>query len=137
MRGTKKIMETGNMYSLEDGYSVFDNMSNTPSAHRKNKYEQMARLDNLGAFQIFFTMSCADTRWLENISSFFAESGIQLIYNVDNDGKSNISIRILDEEYVSLDQYLSTLPESFHEILRKKCGNGYKNFQASISNFLA
>lgn len=33
VRGTRKATEYGNVYSLEDGYSVFDNASNTPSFH--------------------------------------------------------------------------------------------------------
>ena len=29
----------------------------------------LAKLDNLGPFHFFFTLSCADKRWDENISS--------------------------------------------------------------------
>ena len=44
-------------------------MKNTPKLWKKAKYEMIARLDNLGPFQLFFTLSCADMRWTENFAA--------------------------------------------------------------------
>ena len=41
------------MYLLHDGFTVFDNTSNTPTYWKKAKYEMMAKLDNFGPFQAF------------------------------------------------------------------------------------
>ena len=68
-RGKKSITPAGEKtYRLEDGFSVFDKISNTPSYWKTAKYEMQAKLENLGPFQFFFTLSCADSRWDENFS---------------------------------------------------------------------
>ena len=70
LRGKEKSSENGySTYSLDDGFSVFDNISNTPKYWKTAKNEMLAKLDNLGPFQFFFTLSCADKRWDENLSS--------------------------------------------------------------------
>ena len=53
-KGKKKTNEEGrSKYRLEDPYSVFQSVLNTPAYHKKSKYEFMARLDNYGPFNIF------------------------------------------------------------------------------------
>ena len=49
-------------YHLDDAFSVFNNVSNTPKYWKTAKYELLAKLDNLGPFNFFFTLSCADLR---------------------------------------------------------------------------
>ena len=43
-------------YTLDDPFSVLDNIPGTPKYWQKRKWEMIARLENLGAFQIFFTL---------------------------------------------------------------------------------
>ena len=58
-RGQKVLNKAGNtIYSLEDPYSVFKSVANTPAYHKQGKMEMVARLDNLGPFHVFFTISC-------------------------------------------------------------------------------
>jgi hypothetical protein len=47
-------------YKLDDAYSVFEKVTNTPKYWQTAKYEMLARLDNDGPFQFLFTLSCAD-----------------------------------------------------------------------------
>ena len=62
-RGTAKEDENGDtVYSLEDPFSVLENIKNTPRYWQKAKYELIARLENLGPFTFFFTLSCVDMR---------------------------------------------------------------------------
>ena len=56
-------------YTLNYPYSVLDNTPGTPRYWQKKKYKLIARLENLGAFQLFFTLSCADMRWNENFTT--------------------------------------------------------------------
>ena len=72
---SKSATQEGNVYNLEDAFSVFDSTSNTPTYWKKAKYEMMAKLDNLGPFQFFFTLSCADKLWEEN-SQLYWKRGI-------------------------------------------------------------
>ena len=55
LRGKKSTSEKhgGNVYNLENAFSVFDSTSNTPTYWKKAKYEMMAKLDNFGPFQFF------------------------------------------------------------------------------------
>ena len=88
-RGKKSITPTGDkMYSLEDGFSVFDKISNTPSYWKTAKYEMQAKLENLGPFQFFFTLSCADSRWDENFSSILRSLGVSVKYEFDSEEMS-------------------------------------------------
>ena len=61
MRGkSRKNDQGGQIYTLNDPFSVLDEIKNTPKYWQKNRYELIARLENLGAFNFFFTLSCAD-----------------------------------------------------------------------------
>ena len=69
-RGLERVKPDGScVYSLEDPYMVLDNIKNTPRYWRKARQELYAKLENLGPFTFFFTLSCADVRWAENFTS--------------------------------------------------------------------
>ena len=141
LRGKKVQSSNGNyVYSLEDGFSVFDSMSNTPTYWKKAKYEMMAKLDNLGPFQIFWTLSCADKLWDENFTSILAEKGIRILYKFDQNGneetlvgmeKNNIMCWIPLKEYVQ-----EEMDESVHEILRRNVVTATRNYQHRVKAFI-
>ena len=81
---SKSATQEGNVYNLEDAFSVFDSTSNTPTYWKKAKYEMMAKLDNLGPFQFFFTLSCADKLWEENFTAILEERNIKIEYKFDS-----------------------------------------------------
>ena len=71
-------------------------MKNTPKYWKKAKYEMIARLDNLGPFQLFFTLSCADMRWSENFAAILLERGYEISYensSKDEDGYAKTDIQ--------------------------------------------
>ena len=68
------------MSELDDCYTVLKDLKNTH--WKKVKHEMIAKLENLGAFQLFFTLSCADMRWEENFASIFWDMGMNLTYTV-------------------------------------------------------
>ena len=73
-RGKKVESNNGEVtYELEDGYTVLDDVKNTPRYWKKAKYEMLAKLENLGSFQLFFTLSCADMRWKENFAAILRD----------------------------------------------------------------
>ena len=62
-RGKKVIHADGTTsFELDDGYRVREDIKNTQRYLKKVKFEMIAKLENLGAFQLFFTLSCADMR---------------------------------------------------------------------------
>ena len=81
-RGKKITNENGGQsYELDDGYRVLEDIKMTPKYWKKAKYEMIARLDNLGPFQLFFTLSCADMRWNENFAAILLERGYEIDYS--------------------------------------------------------
>ena len=74
MRGKSVKEKDGTQrYTLNDPYSVLDDIKNTPRYWQKNRYELIARLENLGPFTYFFTLSCGDLRWPENFTALLQD----------------------------------------------------------------
>ena len=77
MRGKKNAKGE---YTLEDAYSVMENMPGTPRYWAKKKMEIIGKLYNLGPFPLFYTLSCAEARWNENFTTFLQEHTIEYEY---------------------------------------------------------
>ena len=54
-------------------------MPGTPRYWQRKKYELIARLENLGPFTFFFTLSCADKRWNENFTTFLQDHDLDYV----------------------------------------------------------
>ena len=131
-------MDGDTVYSLNDPYTVFDKVKNTPKYWQTYKYEMIAKLENLGAFQWFFTLSCADTRWDENFSSLLEGRGLKIEYNVSVEGKNTTTVVSPgSKEPVPLREYLKNeIDESLHEMIRTNVLNATRNFQHRVLAFL-
>ena len=128
MRGKPKASNSGKtVYSLEDPYSVLDNSPGTPRYWQKKKYELIARLENLGPFTFFFTLSCADKRWNENFTTFLQEHNLE--YVIEN----GIEKCYVDE--MPLDMFLE-INESKHEFIRKNILTATLNFNNRVQEFI-
>ena len=122
-RGTQTIKPDGISYELQDGYRVLEGIKGTPKYWQTAKYEMLSKLDNFGAFQFFFTLSCADTRWISNFAPMFIDKGYELLYSVDQDEEDNWCMRIQgrkcnEKEWKNLEELIEDLGESKHEMLR-------------------
>ena len=138
-RGKKtQTVDGDTVYSLNDPYTVFDKVKNTPKYWQTYKYEMIAKLENLGAFQWFFTLSCADTRWDENFSSLLEGRGLKIEYNVSVEGKNTTTVVSPgSKEPVPLREYLKNeIDESLHEMIRTNVLNATRNFQHRVLAFL-
>ena len=131
-KGKKSTAADGSIqYELDDAIQVFENIKNTPRYWRKAKYEMLARLDNLGPFQIFFTLSSADMRWSENFTSILQERNIKIQYDFET-----FQTRISHTDPVtqtsickSLDKFLEKdIDESLHELIRTNVLTAVLNF---------
>ena len=123
-------------YSLEDGFSVFDKIKNTPTYWRQAKYEMLAKLENLGPFQFFFTLSSADSRWDENFSSLLRNLGVAVRYEMDSKGKEDTKV-IFEGEPVLLRDYLKeNIDDSQHELIRKSILNATRNYNQRVKAFI-
>ena len=124
MRGNARRNDDGGLtYSLNDPCAVFDNIKNTPRFWKKKKDELIAKLENLGPFHFFFTLSCADNRYEENFTS--ALTDCEIIYkNVK--GKEQAFV-VENGVEVTLDDYLND-NVSKHEFIRNNILNATRNF---------
>ena len=127
-RGHEKKSEDGTcVYTLEDAYMVLDNIKNTPRYWKKGRYEQYARLENLGAFILFFTLSCADVRWPENFTSMLR--GHDITYTNEY-GQEQFYV-----DDLPLDDFLKAYPNK-HEFIRNSLLNATLNFQHRVKMFI-
>ena len=134
----------GITYELEDGYTVLDDVKNTPRYWKKAKYEMLARLENLGAFQFFFTLSCADMRWDENFAAILRDQGLNLHYSVlpDQNGHytTNIEVEFQRDGQTlkkGIRQYLKEEADSsVHEIIRGNVLLATRYFNDRVKKFI-
>ena len=137
-RGKKSTSETGeNSYTLDDGFSVFDKVSNTPAYWKVAKYEMYAKLDNLGPFQFFFTLSSADCRWDENFTSILRDMNVDIEYNFQANGEEETIVRLKDGTTCPLKQYLDeNVDQSRHELIRTHVVNASRIYNHRVKAFI-
>ena len=116
----KKLLQT------EDGFAVFDSIPGSPKYWQKFKYDLIAKLEQLGPFQFFYTLSCADKRWDENLATVITKTYPNLIVLHSLEEISNIeanldpednNIRPSDEDYYSDEDELDNLENESEVIL--------------------
>ena len=110
MRGNRSVNTEGvAQYHLDDAFTTFDGIKNTPKYWQKVKYDMIAKLENLGPFHLFFTLSCGDTRYQENFSSFLVENGYEMEYTTRDDGTLETTVKYKDKRKICkpLKEFLS------------------------------
>ena len=82
MKGKRSIGGGGHVvYQLEDPCAVFEKIPGTPKYWQRVRYEIIAKLENLGPFQIFFTLTSGDLR--RTYERYFLGSTFYTRYSVD------------------------------------------------------
>ena len=125
---------------LEDGYAVLDDIKGTPKYWRKYKYELLAKLDNLGPFQLFFTLSCADMRWYENVAAILRERNYEVKYKLVPEGedlKTKVTVKMPDDSEKDLENFLKEdIDESLHEFIRNNVLLATRYFSHRVKVFI-
>ena len=134
----------GSMVNLEEVFHVFDNIPGTFRYWQQRRYEVVAKLEQLGPFQFFFTLSCADKRWSENFVSILSQRGLKIIYepvkhDVETDDKfsykaDDIWVQEEGKEKVPLEDYLEN--ENLHELVRENILAITMNFDKRVHAFM-
>ena len=107
----------------------------------------MAKLDNFGPFQVFWTVSCADSRWNSNLSAALRELDpdweFQYKTTVRADGytEEEVIVHFTDEEGNRAEKQLSiflneNVNESKHEVIRKNVVLATRTFDHKVKTFL-
>ena len=126
-RGRASTSNGTTTYSLEDPFSVLDNIKNTPRYWQKTRYELLARLENLGPFQYFFTLSCADMRWPENFTALLRDQTITYVEE-----------NFIEEVYVNNIKLMDFLiqNQSKHSFIKKNLLNATLTFHNRVKMFV-
>ena len=75
MRGKFAKSNDGSQFmQTEDGYAVFDNIIGSPRYWQKMKLDLIAKLEQLGPAAFFYTLSCANKRWQDNLATILAKT---------------------------------------------------------------
>lgn len=77
-------------YVIKDPFTVFDKIKGTPKYWQKVKFDMIAKLENIGPFQWFFTLSCGDMRWSSNFTPVLEKLGCKIRYAVDKEGREQV-----------------------------------------------
>ena len=103
-RGKVKTDASGTKcYSLEDPFAVLDKISNTPKFWSNYRSEVIAKLKNKGPFQLFFTLSCAEKRWMENLAHILRKKY----------GDLNITFKYVDADEIDDSEDVNELLKEF------------------------
>ena len=140
-RGKKISSEGGKAkYELQDPYRALEAMPGTPKYWQKVKYEMLSKIDNFGAFQIFYTLSCGDRRWDPNFAAILLEKGYTMSYSVEKvDGhwKQTIEGKTNDGKWKPLKEFLTEeVDESQHELIRCNVVTATRYFDHRVKCFL-
>ena len=85
-----------------DMFNVFKKVPGTPAYWKSFRNDLYAKLEQLGPFHLFFTLSCAEMQWPEVISSILQENGHHITFDCSPwDGEMN-SIKV---DGIPLDEY--------------------------------
>ena len=86
-----KLVKDGdgiNVMQVEEGYNVFKTIPGTPAYWKQFRNETFAKMEQLGPFHLFFTLSCAETKWPEIMASILRKKGHDISFACDPwDGK--------------------------------------------------
>ena len=126
-------------YQVKDPFYILHKIPDTPEYWRSKKFELLAKLDNFGPFQSFFTLSCADKRWEENFGSLLQEVDVQISYENDNSTDEIKLFVTAAGQKISLEEYLTDrryCEDSRHNLIRKNVLPATRNFDNRAKEFI-
>ena len=141
-RGKKLCSAEGkSKFELHDPYRALEAVPGTPKYWQKAKYEMLAKVDNFGAFNLFFTLSCGDTRWKPNFAAILLEKGYSIRYDVKRNTYGHweqfIEGSIGDGEWKNFDEFMrDDVEESHHDLIRGNVVAATRYYDHRVKCFL-
>ena len=142
IRGQRTQTPEGTVsYELKDEFRCLEAIPNTPKMWQHHKYELLAKLDNFGAFQMFFTLSCADLRWKANFAALLLEKGYSINMRVEVvDGRPQYitEARTANGQWKDIEDFIKEeVEESFHELIRQNVVLCTRYFAHRVKQFIS
>ena len=140
-RGKKILKPGGVSYELKDSYRVLEGIKNTPKYWKTAKYEIISKIENFGAFQFFFTLSCADMRWASNFAPLLLDMKYKINYTIEKNEYGNWETKITgrknEEEWRDIMDIIKEFDDSQHEILRQNVLTSTRYFNHRVRQFIS
>ena len=132
------------VFENHDAWTVLDDIKSTPRYWKTKKAELCAKLDNIGPFQWFFTLSCADKRWPATLVSVIQEREnvrkvvTELITGEDGYTSLKTSIHTTTDPWpVDLDTFMERETDlSLHEVIRQNVIEATRYFDFRVKAFI-
>ena len=113
-----------------DYFEMFNHVRGSPKYWHSMKREMMARINQLGPFHVFFTLSCAELRWPEIISSILHLNGNVVEIN------SNQKDTIVKVNGMLLNEYIQSSNLNLHELMRDNIVTVIRIFDNRLRTFI-
>ena len=113
-------------------------IKNTPKYWQQVKYNMMAKLENIGPFHIFFTISSGDTRWTENFTPYLEGEGFKIRYEIGEKGEPKVTVEEgPDGEWIEMEvmKFLDDkelFDQNKHEVIRQNVLLATRNFHHRV-----
>ena len=141
-RGKEVQGESGTVsYQLEDEFRVLETIPNSPKYWQRMKYEILAKIENLGPFHLFFTLSCADMRWDPAFATILSEKGYSIMFiktEVEGLPKMLVEVKTSSGDWKPLEEFLSDdVRDSKHELIRGNVVMATRYFHHRVKSFIS
>ena len=108
----------------KDAYSIFQCIPGTPAYWKQFRSELIARMEQLGPFHIFFTLSCAEMRWEYFLAEVLkvVEKNIKVVYVLDEHGKwdGNAETLMINDDNIDNDEKSLNINDYMEAYLKRK-----------------
>ena len=130
-------------FQSHDAYNVLSNIKNSPKFWRLKKAEFISKLDSFGPFHWFFSLSCAEKRWNNNMTAILRDlpDVISIEHNLNtktDDGfnKEKITVNSKEHGSIPLTDYISLLPSSQYELIKDNIITATRVFDQRLQAFI-
>ena len=120
--------------NLKDPCDIFKKLSGSPKFWQSARHELVAKVKQLGPFQVFFTFSCGEMRWAEVYISFFIKKGCKVEFVCDEDW-SGKDMDILVNG-IPIWDFIENMPESRYELFKNHTFLLTRIFDARVKSFV-
>ena len=134
---------SNNVVNLADEFSFFQNLKGTPKYWQKTRNELIAKVEQLGPFHLFWTLSCGEMRWPEIFTSILQDMEISgkfqepLDINFGNDEdlyeKEDDNITV---NGIKLWDFVDKLNLNKHQMLKDEVVLIVRSFDARVRSFI-
>ncbi len=112
-----------------DNYAAFQNIRGSPKYFQTARNELLARVAQLGPFQFFFTLSCAEMRWPEILATLLQQRG----HKVCCTDEQNLEYTV---EGLPLEEFLDQAKINRHDLFRNNIFTVTRMFDQRVKSFI-